>query len=357
LTTTKERLPLKQGLLLVNLGSPASPSKTDVRHYLNQFLMDKHVITLPWVLRRLLVSLILATRPASSARAYESIWWPEGSPLVVLGRQLTDAVGSLWQQGPTVLAMRYGEPSLQDALRQLALQGVRHVVLAPLYPQFAHSTTTTVIEEAHRVIRQDGLAITLDVLPAFYDTPAYIDALVASAQPYLSEAFDHLLLSFHGLPEKHIHQSVVGPNVCLKSIDCCQCAAQSTLAHCYRAQCIHTANALAAQLKLKTQQWSFSFQSRLGRTKWIEPYTDQQLCDLANSGVKKLLVMCPGFVADCLETLEEIGERGRECFINAGGESFTLIPCLNTHPVWVKGLTLLCEHVLEKTSPGVQCKK
>ena len=311
--------------------------------------MDKHVITLPWLFRRLLVSLILATRPAASARAYQSIWRPEGSPLVILSHQLTKAVAQLWPHGPTELAMRYGEPSLSSALHELAQQGVQQLVLAPLYPQFAHSTTTTVIEEAQRVISQEGLDLTLDILPPFYHEPDYLHALAASVQPYLTEPFDHFLMSFHGLPENHIHNSTPERTPCLKVADCCQRATQSTLAHCYRAQCLYTANALAETLKLANTEWSFSFQSRLGRTKWIEPYTEQRLHELAGSGVKKLLMLCPGFVTDCLETLEEIEERGRELFINAGGKSFTLIPCLNTHPAWVKGLTNLCERVIKKT--------
>ena len=332
----------EQALLLVNLGSPASTEVADVRRYLNQFLMDPYVIDLPWPLRRLLVSLILIKRPEQSAHAYASIWWPEGSPLVVLSRRLHEAVRPRWTQGPVELAMRYGEPSIETTLTRLAGRGITQVTLAPLYPQFADSTTTTVIQEARRVIRERGLSLQLSILQPFYDQPEYLDALAASARPHLQQDFDHLLLSFHGLPERHLHKTDPTGAHCLKSDDCCQRAEGEVLASCYRAQCMRTAAGFAAQAGLRDDQWSVSFQSRLGRAKWIEPYTETRLDELAQQGVKKLLVMCPAFVADCIETLEEIGDRGREQFIEAGGEELVLVPCLNTHEDWVKALVTLC---------------
>ncbi len=328
-------------LLLVNLGSPASTEVADVRSYLNQFLMDPYVIDLPWPLRRLLVSLILLRRPAKSAEAYASIWWPEGSPLVEISRRLQQAMHAHWQ-GPVGLAMRYGEPSIERALRRLAEQGCEQVTLAPLYPQFADSTVTTVIEEARRVIRRHGLRLRLSILAPFYDQPLYLKALHASAKPYLDEGFDHLLLSFHGLPERHLQKRDPSGNHCLKSADCCQRAEGEVLATCYRAQCLRTAEGFAREAGLAPEQWSVAFQSRLGRAKWIEPYTEARLDELAARGVKKLLVMCPAFVADCIETLEEIGDRGREQFLAAGGEELRLVPCLNEHEVWVAALAELC---------------
>ncbi|MGE4406983.1 ferrochelatase [Pseudomonas sp.] len=332
----------EQALLLVNLGSPASTEVADVRRYLDQFLMDPYVVDLPWPLRRLLVSLILIKRPAQSAHAYASIWWPEGSPLIVLSRRLQDALRPHWPQGPVELAMRYGEPSIEGALVKLAGQGIGRVTLAPLYPQFADSTTTTVIQEARRVIRERGLALQLSILQPFYDQPEYLDALVASARPYLEQGFDHLLLSFHGLPERHLHKSDPTGAHCLKGADCCQRAEGEVLASCYRAQCLRSAAGFAARAGLRDDQWSVSFQSRLGRAKWIEPYTETRLDELAGQGVKKLLVMCPAFVSDCIETLEEIGDRGREQFVAAGGEELLLVPCLNSHEEWVQALAKLC---------------
>ncbi len=328
-------------LLLVNLGSPATTSVADVRSYLNQFLMDPYVIDLPWPVRRLLVSLILIKRPEQSAHAYASIWWEEGSPLVVLSRRLQQAMTTQWRHGPVELAMRYGEPSIESKLVQLAAQGHKRVTLAPLYPQFADSTTTTVIEEAKRVVRERKLDLQFSILEPFYDQPEYIDALVASARPHLEQEFDHLLLSFHGLPERHLKK--LNPGHCLGDADCCAKASPQVLATCYRAQCLRSAAVFAERMGLPDGKWSVSFQSRLGRAKWIEPYTEARLDELAKSGVRKLLVMCPAFVADCIETLEEIGDRGKEQFREAGGEELVLVPCLNDDPQWAHALNALCE--------------
>jgi ferrochelatase len=329
-------------LLLINLGSPASTSVADVRRYLNQFLMDPYVVDLPWPLRRLLVSLILIKRPEQSAHAYSSIWWEGGSPLIVLSRRLQQAMQPHWPHGPVELAMRYGEPSIETVLNRLVAQGVRKVTLAPLYPQFADSTTTTALEEVRRVVREQNLTLQFAELPPFYAEPEYLDALVASARPHLEQDFDHLLLSFHGLPERHLHKLDPSGH-CLKGADCCRTASPEVLAHCYRAQCLRSAELFAERAGLPAGKWSVSFQSRLGRAKWIEPYTETRLDELAKAGVKKLLVMCPAFVADCIETLEEIGDRGREQFQAAGGEQLVLVPCLNDHPQWVEALKVLCE--------------
>lgn len=335
----------QHALLLANLGSPASTSVADVRSYLNQFLMDPFVIDLPWPVRRLLVSLILLKRPAQSAHAYQSIWWPQGSPLVEISRQLTDAIRPLWTQGPVELAMRYGEPSIETTLRKLAGQGITQVTFAPLYPQFADSTTTTALVEAKRVIAGFQLPIKLSVLQPFFAQAEYLDALADSARPYLDQGFDHLLMSYHGLPERHLHKTDPTGSHCLKGADCCQRAEGKVLDSCYRAQCYQVSAGFAERTGLRPEQYSVAFQSRLGRAKWIEPYTEARLAELAAQGVKKLLVMCPAFVADCIETLEEIGIRGREQFIAAGGAELVLVPCLNTQPHWVAALARICTRV------------
>ncbi|WP_223442493.1 ferrochelatase [Pseudomonas sp. BF-R-19] len=329
-------------LLLVNLGSPASTSVADVRSYLNQFLMDPYVIDLPWPVRRLLVSLILIKRPEQSAHAYASIWWDEGSPLVVLSRRLQQAMTSQWQHGPVELAMRYGEPSIESTLVRMAAGGHKRITLAPLYPQFADSTTTTVIEEVIRVVREKNLDVQLSVLQPFYDQPEYLDALVATTRPHLQQDFDHLLMSFHGLPERHLKKLNPGHSF-EGGGDCCAGAPPEVVATCYRGQCLRTAAEVAKRMGLPEGKWSVSFQSRLGRAKWIEPYTEARLDELAKSGVKKVLVMCPAFVADCIETLEEIGDRGKEQFREAGGEELVLVPCLNDDPHWARALSALCE--------------
>lgn len=330
-------------LLLVNLGSPKSTSVADVRSYLNQFLMDPYVIDLPWPVRRLLVSLILIKRPEQSAHAYASIWWDEGSPLVVLSRRLQQQMTAQWTQGPVELAMRYGEPSIESVLTRLAAQGIRKVTLAPLYPQFADSTVTTVIEEAKRVVRDKKLSVQFSILQPFYDQPEYLDALAASVRSYVEQDYDHLLLSFHGLPERHLTKLDPTGQHCFKDADCCKNASPEVLKTCYRAQCFSVARDFAERLGLPEDKWSVAFQSRLGRAKWIEPYTEARLEALAEQGVKKLLVMCPAFVADCIETLEEIGDRGLEQFREAGGEELVLVPCLNDDPQWAKALNTLCE--------------
>jgi len=331
-------------LLLVNLGSPDSPSPRAVRRYLGQFLMDKQVIELPWLLRRALVSWILLTRPRQSAKAYASVWWPDGSPLQVISRALQQALRNHWKAGSVALAMRYGSPSIAQVLLALNSRGVRKITLAPLYPQFAGSTVGSTLDEVRRVMRKHKLPLDLRVLAPFYAQPAYIEALAATARPWLAQDFDHLLMSFHGLPERHIRK-LTDPLDEQHDL-----TASSTrglrpeiLDVCYRSQCLRTAELLADCLGLAPSCWSVSFQSRLGRARWIGPYTENKLAELAQQGIKKLLVISPAFVADCLETLEELGIRGRGQFIAAGGHSLQLIPCLNSHPNWAKTLACLAE--------------
>lgn len=331
-------------LLLVNLGSTPSTDVADVRRYLNQFLMDPHVIDVPWAARRLIVSMILRKRPALSAAAYRSIWWDEGSPLLVVSQRLQARMAARWN-APVGLAMRYGEPSIEHALLDLVEQGTQHITLAPLYPQFAASTVTTVLDEVRRVISRRRLTLTLDVVPPFYDQPEYISALAQSIRPHLDQGFDHLLLSYHGLPERHIRKADPTGKHCLGSADCCECAAGEVLDNCYRAQCVKTSHSVTDAMRLPRERWSMAFQSRLGRAKWIEPYTDVVLAQLAARGVKRLAVACPAFVADCIETLEEIGIRGRETFRAAGGEELTLIPCLNDQPQWIDALAGICRRI------------
>lgn len=222
-------------------------------------------------------------------------------------------------------------------------QGVRKVTLAPLYPQFADSTVTTVVELARQTVNERNLPLQLRVLQPFYEHPDYIEALVASARPYLEQDYDHLLLSFHGLPERHLKKLDPTGKHDFQAADCCKDASADMRAVCYRGQCLATARAFAQKMGIPDGKWSVSFQSRLGRAKWIEPYTEARLDELAKAGVKKLLVMCPAFVADCIETLEEIGMRGSEQFVEAGGQELVLVPCLNDHPAWVKALAGMCE--------------
>jgi ferrochelatase len=329
-----------RAVLLVNLGSPDNTDVTSVRRYLNQFLMDPCVIQLPWLLRRIIVCLfVLPLRPKRSAEAYRSIWTDRGSPLIALSEDLLKA---LKQQTtvPVALSMRYGNPSIESALLNLAAEpGVEEILLMPLYPHHADSTVTTSIREAERVIARHGLKITLRVLKPFYNRADYIDTLVGSAAAYLADSgtFDHVLFSYHGLPELHITKADPTASHCLKVADCCKTPSPAH-ATCYRHQVLETTRLFVEQAGLRDDQYSVAFQSRLGRAQWLEPATGESLKMLAGSGVKKVLVLCPAFITDCLETLEEIAIRGEEVFRAAGGESLTLIPCLNAQPIWVNTL-------------------
>jgi len=326
-------------VLLVNLGSPDSPAESDVRPYLNEFLMDPRVVDVPWPLRRFLVSaLILPRRPRQTGEAYASIWTEQGSPLKVITSELATALEASLGT-PVRWAMRYGNPSIESVLSAIAAEGYRHVRFCPLYPHWAKSTTETSVVEAERVVAENKLPLTLEPLSTFYDHPSYIAELAASAREVMHED-DHLLFSYHGLPERHLKKSDPTGSHCLARPDCCQVPSPAH-AYCYRHQVYVTARLVAEALDLPADRWEVSFQSRLGRAKWIEPYTDQVLEALPARGRKKLAVICPAFVADNLETLEEINMQGRETFLEAGGERFTQIPCLNTRPGWVEVLTEL----------------
>lgn len=335
----------EKGILLMNLGSPDSPAEPDVRRYLREFLMDKRVLDTPWPIRWGVVNFaILPKRPAESAHAYQTIWTPEGSPLVVTSRRVQAALASALD-APVELAMRYQNPTVAAALRGLAKDGVRQAHLIPLFPHYAMSSYETAVEHVRSELRRHQPGMTLSVEPPFYEHSDYVAALVESARPCLEGNWDHLLFSFHGVPERHLRKSDPTSGHCLGSSDCCQVASP---AHecCYRHQCLRTMEAFVAAAGIPRGQASFAFQSRLGRDPWLKPYTDTELTRLAEAGVKRLAVICPAFVADCLETIEEIGMRGKETFLQAGGDSFDLIPCLNEHPRWIDALTGMARRFL-----------
>ena len=334
----------KRGILLLNLGSPDSTEVPDVRRYLHQFLMDKYVIDVPWLLRKFIVcGTILPKRPAESAEAYASIWWDEGSPLKVFTERLAEGVRGEMQV-PLEVAMRYQNPSIEVGLRALVEKhGVNEVVLVPLYPHYAMSSTLTSVVETQKVLSRVAPGVKLHVMPSFYKDPLYIDALVESSKESLGD-YDHLLISFHGLPERHLHKTDPTGSHCLSRPDCCEV---ESLAHetCYRHQCYETAKAYLSAAGIPEGKWSIAFQSRLGRDPWLLPATDAEVVRLAKEGVKRMAVICPAFVADCLETLEEIGMRAKEDFQAAGGEDLWLVPCMNTHPAWIKALSGLIAKV------------
>jgi protoporphyrin/coproporphyrin ferrochelatase len=336
-----------KAVLLVNLGSPDSPAVPDVRRYLREFLMDGRVLDAPWPVRFFVVhGLILPFRPKQSAEAYHTIWTPEGSPLVVISRQVQAALQAITPV-PIELAMRYQNPSIEAAVTALAGRGVRQLLLIPLFPQYAMSSFETAVERVRVVLARRAPEIQLTVQPPFYEREDYTEALVESAQELLRAPYDHLLFSFHGIPERHLRKSDPTGGHCLQSADCCR---QPSPAHatCYRAQCFRTVDAFVR--KSKVTRYSVAFQSRLGRDPWLKPYTDLELERLAHEGVRRLRVLCPAFVSDCLETLEEIGIRGRQSFLAAGGTDFALIPCLNLHPAWVRTLGNMVAEFTNSTS-------
>lgn len=328
------------GVLLVNLGSPEAPTPRAVRRYLREFLGDPRVLDMPALPRRLLLeTAILPTRPRASAAAYEKIWTPEGSPLLVHGRALRDALAKRLGEGFAVeLAMRYGVPAIPPALDRLTRADCRKIVVLPLFPQFAAASTGSALEAVYRAAGARWNTPPLEVVDSFYDDPGFIAALAAVAREIPDERRpDHLLLSYHGLPERQIRRSDPGGAHCLASNTCCDAIGPGNRA-CYRAQCVATSRALARALGIRDEDWTLSFQSRLGRIPWIRPYTDEVLPFLRDRGVERLAVLCPSFVADCLETLEEIGIRAREQWLALGGEDLALVPCLNAHPAWVDAI-------------------
>lgn len=332
----------KRAVLLANLGSPDKPETEDVRRYLEQFLLDPYVIQLPLVLRKLIVNLfVLPSRPQASAKAYQSIWTKEGSPLIVLSGQLKLALQTQVDI-PVAMTMRYGNPNIESQLLYLTKNpAISEILFIPLYPHYAESTVTTSIMEAKRVIKKHNLKVSLKVFEPFYKDDGYIVALVNSAQSYLQKQYDHLVFSYHGLPELHITKLDKSKKHCLKSNACCYIPNKAHKT-CYRHQVFQTTHLFARLADLSPKKYSVTFQSRLGRAKWLGPNTEDHLRELAKKGAKKVLVICPSFVTDCLETLEEIEIRAQEVFIEAGGESLTLIPCLNDNVEWVKVLASWC---------------
>jgi len=327
---------MSKGILLVNLGSPDSPSVSDVRRYLNEFLMDARVIDVAWPIRRFVVGMILINRPKESAHAYQKVWMKEGSPLVVISKNVLKKLQSRVKV-PVELAMRYQNPSIDSALRKLAGQGVDDLLLIPLFPQYAMSSFETAVERVKELAAKIAPGMRIKVQPPFYKDPDFISALVASSEEHLKSGYDHLLFSYHGLPERQIKKSDPIGTHCLMAENCCEVASPAH-ATCYRAQCYQTTKAFAEKAGIPRGKYSVSFQSRLGKDPWLKPYTDFELERLAKEGVKKLLVICPAFVSDCLETIEEIGMRGRESFMQAGGKEFDQIPCVNEHPLWIDAL-------------------
>jgi protoporphyrin/coproporphyrin ferrochelatase len=326
-------------ILLTNLGSPDSPAPKDVKTYLDEFLMDERVIDLPYWLRLPLVrGIITPFRSRQSAKKYQTIWTDRGSPLVDTTRQLTALVAASAHL-PAYMCMRYANPSPTVVLAEIAKQNpdLQELKLVPLYPHYAMSSYETGVEHVQNAHRQGGYRFALTVVPPFYNQAAYVAALANSLRPYLAQPPDHVLFSYHGIPERHVKKTDPGRRHCLQTADCCNVAAPAH-AFCYRHQVKETTRLVAEQLGLAADRHSFSFQSRLGTDRWLRPYTAELLGQLPKRGIRHLVIACPAFVSDCLETLEEIHEEGHEIFREAGGQTFTPVPCLNLNPDWVETL-------------------
>jgi protoporphyrin/coproporphyrin ferrochelatase len=330
----------RTGVLLINLGTPDAPTPDAVGSYLREFLMDGFVIDVPAPVRWFLVNvMIVPRRKYQSARAYQKVQLNGGSPLLVYTRELAGKVGrQLGDDYYVEFAMRYGRPSIASALASLKSQDVARIVVLPLYPQYAESSYRTAVEETKRRAGELGLAEHLSFVPPFYDRAEFVNSFAGRIEENVNvETTDHVVFSFHGLPVRHVQKLDSTKAHCSVAAGCCA-EISDVNRDCYRAQCMATTRLIAQALQLNVEDYTVSFQSRLGRAKWIEPNTEAVLKDLAGRGLKRVAVVCPSFVADCLETLEEIGIRGRETFIAAGGEELQLIPSLNAEPVWVQGV-------------------
>ncbi|MES2621946.1 MAG: ferrochelatase [Bacteroidota bacterium] len=333
----------KKGLIIINLGSPDSYSVKDVRRYLNEFLMDGRVIDIPYIIRTLVVkAFIVPFRAPKSAEAYRSVWTGKGSPLKVITDEFAALVQSKIEM-PVSVAMRYGNPTPAEALKKLEANAgeLDEILIAPMYPHYAMSSYETALEHVIETIKSLKKNGKLRVLKPFFCEPDYIESLAASIRPSLGKTdFDKYLFSYHGLPIRHLKKSDPTKTHCYSSGDCCEIKSLAWET-CYKHQVKATTKLVAEKLNLDMKKVLITFQSRLGNG-WIEPFTDKVLEELPKQGVKKLLTLCPAFVADCLETLEEMDERGKESFLSHGGETYVRVPCMNTSPEWVNTFASYC---------------
>lgn len=338
----------KRAVLLVNLGSPDSTAVPDVARYLREFLGDERVIDRPGEpFRSILVNqIIVRFRAAKSAHAYEQVWTKEGSPLVVTSKRVQELLAAkLGTATPVYLAMRYGNPSIASVVGKIAADGIDELLLFPQYPHYAMSSWETVVVRVMEEVAAQAPRMKVTTVQPFYEDADYIEALYTVSAPYFAQPHDHLLFSYHGLPARHMRKGDSSRAHCLTVPNCCETCSPAH-ATCYRAQCFATTKALMARAGIAADKYSVSFQSRLAGEPWLEPYTDYELERMPKVGIKKLLVICAAFTADCLETLEEIQQEGRDSFIEAGGESFSQIPCLNDHPAFIDFLAKRTERWL-----------
>ena len=331
----------KTGILLLNLGTPDSPSTADVRKYLREFLCDRRVIDIPWLQRQLLVKCVIAPfRAAKSAKQYKEIWTKEGSPLLIHSQNLAAKLQKKMGDGFVVeLGMRYQNPPVSEALNKLLkTTGLGKIIIVPLYPQYSASATSSSVEKVMELLKKQDVIPPFVFTGPFYDNPLFIEAFAKIwKQKYKLEEYDYFLFSYHGLPERHIKTASAERNMKCNLNGCCDNISSQNY-FCYRASCFHTTKLLAEALQLKQGTYSASFQSRLGKDPWIKPYTDYTIIEKAKSGVKKMLVFSPAFVADCLETIYEVKVEYARLFKEHGGETLHLAESLNDNDEWVSAL-------------------
>ncbi|MAT79266.1 MAG: ferrochelatase [Flavobacteriales bacterium] len=325
-----------KGFLMINLGSPDSTDVKDVRKYLDEFLMDERVIGKSYWFRWFLVKvIILNTRPKKSAKAYKKIWWKEGSPLIVLSQRLFNKVLKL-VNFPVSLAMRYGSISIFNGLKELDEKGVKNITVLPLYPHYAMSSYETVVEKVNDEVKANFPHLKIKTIKPFYKDEKYIELLSNKIKATIDKVeYDHILFSYHGIPVSHLKISDPTNSHCYKVNNCCSTHSD---AHqfCYKHQVLETTEAVIKKLKIDKNKYSNAFQSRLPNEAWLKPYTDDELVRLAKTGKKRMVIVTPAFVTDCLETLEEIEMEGKEEFLEAGGESYHYVPCLNDDNDWAE---------------------
>lgn len=326
----------KTGVLLINLGTPDSPSVSDVRSYLSQFLNDPRVIDIPWILRKILVNLIIVPfRAPKSAKIYQKLWTANGSPLLYYSKRTQELLQEqLGESFDVHLAMRYKNPSIEAVLEQMRIANYQTIVVVPMFPQYASASTGSALEEVMRVIKTWWVIPELKIISQYYNHPDFIDAFVQRGRQYRLEDFDHILFSYHGLPERQVDK-VYNQGLC--GDHDCETIVTEENKYCYKATCYATTRMLAQALNIPKDKYTVAFQSRLDQ-KWIKPFSDDIVRECAKKGMKRILVFSPAFTADCLETIIEIGDEYQEIFHAHGGEKVQLVESLNDHPQWIKCL-------------------
>jgi protoporphyrin/coproporphyrin ferrochelatase len=324
----------KTAVLLMNVGSPDEPKIGAVWRYLTEFLNDKRVIDLPWLLRKFLVNfIIIPFRVKNSTKLYKLLWTEKGSPLIYHSFEMKQKLQTkLGDEFEVFVAMRYQKPDYKRVIRQIKEQGFKKLVLFPLYPHYAMSTTETTVVAVEQELKKQKVDLELTVVDQFYDHPKFLNAFAAQGRKYNLKSYDHIVFSYHGLPNRHLEKS--HPGITVEQCSC-QHAMPEHGHHCYRATCYATSRLLSKELGIKSENYSVSFQSRLDN-KWMEPFTDEILLEKLKEGKKRILVFAPAFVTDCLETIIEIGDEYKEEFLEKGGEKLHLVKSLNAEPAWIE---------------------